>query len=150
MNKGRIDQIASPAELYDRPATKFVAGFIGTMNLLPARFVGTSDGRMRFEADGLNVSTPAEGQLPAPGAMLTVGIRPEDLIAVPEASPETTEARIVSVVFHGKTLRMHAEIGKGTRIVIDMPRQGEIATVAAGTILNIALRQGATCPVLRA
>ena len=41
MNNGRIEQIASPSTLYDRPATTFVASFIGTMNLLESRFVGS-------------------------------------------------------------------------------------------------------------
>ena len=48
MNKGRIEQIAPPATLYDRPATKFVASFIGTINLLQSRFVGRDGGRLRL------------------------------------------------------------------------------------------------------
>jgi spermidine/putrescine transport system ATP-binding protein len=150
MNKGRIDQIASPAELYDRPATKFVASFIGTMNLLPARFVGLDAGQMRFAADGLDFTSTGEGTPPSKGDTVTVGIRPEDLVASPEATAESAPARIASVVFHGKTLRVHAEIGSGTAIVIDMPRQGDTSALQPGAIFNIALRPGASCPLLRA
>ncbi|RWG55410.1 MAG: ABC transporter ATP-binding protein, partial [Mesorhizobium sp.] len=53
MNKGRIEQIAPPATLYDRPATRFVASFIGTMNLLQSRFVGRDGERLRFTAGEL-------------------------------------------------------------------------------------------------
>ena len=66
MNKGRIEQIAPPATLYDRPATKFVASFIGTMNLLQSRFVGRDGDRLRFIAGACRSrcrSKPAE----APG-----------------------------------------------------------------------------------
>ena len=59
MNKGRIEQIAPPAVLYDRPATKFVASFIGTMNLLQSRFVGRDGDRLRFMADALRLEAPA-------------------------------------------------------------------------------------------
>ena len=150
MNKGRIEQIASPAELYDRPQTRFVAGFIGTMNLLPARFTGMADNQLRFEADGLQIAIANEGMAPPqPGEIVTIGVRPEDLV-VSDAGPETTLARVTSVVFHGKALRLHAEIGTGTRIVIDMPRQGENSACRPGTIVNIGLRPGASCPLLPA
>jgi spermidine/putrescine transport system ATP-binding protein len=150
MNKGRIEQTASPAELYDRPKTRFVAGFIGTMNILPARFIGISDGQMRFETDGLRIGVPAEdGVVPMTGQTATVGVRPEDLIAG-EPGPTAIPASVTSVVFHGKTLRVHAEIGARTGIVIDMPRQGENAACRPGTILHIGLRPGASCPLLPA
>ena len=59
MNKGRIEQIAPPAMLYDRPATTFVASFIGTMNLLRSRFVGRDGDRLHFLADALRLEAPA-------------------------------------------------------------------------------------------
>ena len=53
MNKGRIEQVASPATLYDRPATKFVAGFIGTMNLLESRFARRDGTVLRYVSGDL-------------------------------------------------------------------------------------------------
>jgi len=50
MNRGRIEQTAAPATLYDRPATRFVASFIGTMNILQSRFLGRDGERLRFVA----------------------------------------------------------------------------------------------------
>jgi spermidine/putrescine transport system ATP-binding protein len=150
MNKGRIEQIASPAELYDRPKTRFVASFIGTMNLLPARFVGPSGDQLNFNTDGLKLSIANEGMsLPQPGDSVTIGVRPEDFVVL-DPSETMSPARVTSVVFHGKTLRVHAEIGAGTPIVIDMPRQGQNAACEPGTILNVSLRAGASCPLLPA
>ena len=69
MNKGRIEQIAPPATLYDRPATKFVASFIGTMNLLQSRFVGRDGDRLRFAAGALPLEAVSEtGEAPGEGA----------------------------------------------------------------------------------
>jgi spermidine/putrescine transport system ATP-binding protein len=147
MNKGRIEQTASPAELYDRPKTRFVASFIGTMNLLPARLTGVTDGQMQFQADGLRLSIPAEGTPPT--GEVTIGVRPEDLV-LSDPNPDTAPANVDSVVFHGKSLRVRARIGAGTVLVVDLPRQGENAACRPGTILNVSLRPGASCPLLPA
>ncbi|RUY09398.1 ABC transporter ATP-binding protein, partial [Mesorhizobium sp. M7A.F.Ca.US.005.03.2.1] len=149
MNKGRIEQIAPPATLYDRPATKFVASFIGTMNLLQSRFVGRDGDRLRFTAGTLPLEAISEtGEAPAEGATRTIGVRPEDLLAMTEAAPGTAPARVNSVVFHGRTLRLHAELGQGAPVVIDAPRQAEGFRFQVGDVAHISLRRGANCPVL--
>ncbi len=73
LNEGRVEQIGTPSEVYDRPATLFVAGFIGTppMNILPADYVAARGGG-------------AAG--PPPGADL-VGVRPDDLLLAPPGEP---------------------------------------------------------------
>jgi spermidine/putrescine transport system ATP-binding protein len=149
MNKGRIEQIAPPATLYDRPATTFVASFIGTMNLLQSRYVGSDDGRLRFLADALPIEIALEtGKAPAEGAMRIIGVRPEDLLATVEAGPGTAPAKVNSIVFHGRTLRLHAVLGKRTPVVIDAPRQAEGFSFNVGDMAHISLRRGASCPIL--
>ena len=149
MNKGRIEQVAAPATLYDKPATAFVAGFIGTMNLLPSHFVGRDGGRARFVADQLPLEVALEaGETPAEGALRLVGVRPEDLLATAEPAPGTAPARVQSIVFHGRTLRLHAELGQGTPVVIDAPRQG--LAFGIGDVAHIGLRPGAICAILPA
>ncbi len=71
MNAGRIEQIGTPDEVYHRPATTFVAGFIGSppMNLID----GLADGT-RFTAGGQTLQLPAA---PPSGGALTLGVRPE-------------------------------------------------------------------------
>ncbi|MBL0370629.1 ABC transporter ATP-binding protein [Rhizobium sp. KVB221] len=150
MHDGRIEQIASPATLYDRPATRFVASFIGTMNLLEARFAGLSERMMKFDADGLHLSIPAAGEAPGLGESRTIGVRPEDILISAVAGPATTPARVANIVFHGKALRIRAVIGTATEIVIDTPRQGETSALQAGTNIHVYVRQDATCPVLAA
>ncbi|MBQ0943406.1 ABC transporter ATP-binding protein [Ideonella sp. 4Y16] len=75
MNQGRIEQIGTPAQVYDTPATRHVAAFVGspTINLVDGSVRGE-----RFEAPGLAWPL-AVGDAPA----LTLGVRPEDLIVAP-------------------------------------------------------------------
>jgi putative spermidine/putrescine transport system ATP-binding protein len=99
-NKGRIEQLGSPAEVYERPATRFVAGFVGTSNLLRGeiaeRIIGTSG---------------------------TFTIRPEKIrLAEPEAAigqDETSATGVVrSVVYLGPDTRYVVTLDAGTDLVV--------------------------------
>ncbi|MGX7871832.1 ABC transporter ATP-binding protein [Mesorhizobium sp. ORM6] len=151
MNKGRIEQIAPPATLYDRPATRFVASFIGTMNLLQSRFVDRDGERLRFAAGELPLETVSDnGETPIAGDTCTIGVRPEDLLVTTEAVDGTAPARVSGVVFHGRTLRLHAELGQGIPVVIDAPRRADGFQFSVGDVAHISLRRGANCPMLSA
>ena len=88
------------------------------------------------------------GELPVEGAVRTIGVRPEDLLARAEASTGTAPVRVNSIVFHGRTLRLHAELEQGTRLVIDAPRRAEGFQFSVGDVAHISLRRGASCPML--
>ncbi len=106
MNQGHIEQVGSPQELYHRPATRFVAGFIGSpaMNMIPARLENGA-GALRLHLPGdIVLPVPAERTqryAPLAGKEVLFGIRPEHLtepknldrpnIALIEAAPEVIE-----------------------------------------------------------
>ena len=77
MRAGKLEQVAEPAELYSRPATAFVAEFVGTMNRLPAELSG--DGKT---ATVLGVTVPVQDGGPAAGPADAL-IRPENLTVAP-------------------------------------------------------------------
>ena len=82
MNLGRIEQVGKPLDLYYAPASRFVAGFIGSpaMNFFKGDCVGVGEGHLRIEGAGAKaLSIPAGAASPAHGAPLTVGVRPEHL-----------------------------------------------------------------------
>ncbi|HEY6633225.1 MAG TPA: ABC transporter ATP-binding protein [Rhizobiaceae bacterium] len=141
MHKGRIEQVATPPELYDRPATRFVAGFIGTMNILQARPRGELP---HMVAEGLPVLVSATDISSGP---ITVGIRPEDLEIEPQAQADTAPATISSIVFHGRMLRLHAILGNA-QIVIDVPRRGDTVSFRPGDIAHIRQRAGSAGTIL--
>lgn len=77
MNRGRYEQLGDPEVLYERPRTRFVAGFLGVSNLLPATRDGAVDGYAAFRlADGSAVRIPA-GIVEGRGAQVAIGVRPE-------------------------------------------------------------------------
>ena len=84
MRNGRIEQLGPPEELYERPRTPFVAGFLGVSNLLDGEITGRSGDLVEIRlADGTIVRAPAEA---ADGASaVRVGIRPEKLRVQPRA-----------------------------------------------------------------
>jgi iron(III) transport system ATP-binding protein len=79
LDQGVVQQVGTPATLYDDPVNAFVAGFVGTMNLLPARVRARSSERLTLEVQGvgdLHLPTPAGA--PA-GDALMVSFRPHSL-----------------------------------------------------------------------
>ena len=76
MNAGRIEQIGRPAEIYERPATRFVAEFIGRMNLFPAGLRGRRQ-RVRAHGTRLELALPGAARRIASGAAVHIAVRPE-------------------------------------------------------------------------
>jgi ABC-type sugar transport system ATPase subunit len=83
LNAGYVEQVGTPLELYHHPQNAFVAGFIGSprMNFLAAEVVAADPTRVRVRFAGdLELDVPADGSGTAPGAPLTLGLRPEHLV----------------------------------------------------------------------
>ena len=108
MRAGQLEQCDVPATLYDRPATPFVATFVGSMN----RMHGTAeaDGRVRVGSQVL----PADGTAPSPGAEVTVLVRPE---AVVVAADETGPYVVVVSTFRGSTTRLRLQHNDGAEVL---------------------------------
>ena len=105
MNKGRIEQLGGPTELYERPRTAFVAGFLGISNLLPG--TATGDGRVRLAGAEVQVMRSA---LAGRTGRVAVGIRPEK-IHFGEGKPNRLTG----------TVRERAYIGVSTQYIVDTP-----------------------------
>ena len=77
MSEGRIEQIGTPAEIYNFPATPFVASFVGTLNLVAANVVEAGAGRLSVDGQEVRASKPiTEGR---DGSTVTLAIRPESI-----------------------------------------------------------------------
>ncbi len=101
MNQGVIEQIGPPVEIYRRPATAFVADFIGTMNFVP----GVAEGPDRVRVGRVELECEASGI--APGAEVTIAVRPEDIVLqdVEPGDENTFEVQIGSMEFLGSFFR---------------------------------------------
>jgi len=90
MSQGRIEQVGTPLEIFERPETAFVATFTGAANLWDAEVLGAAgEGRLRVRlAAGLELEVPAPLPAAAPGAALLLAVRPERLtLRAGSASP---------------------------------------------------------------
>ncbi|MCD2519329.1 ABC transporter ATP-binding protein [Massilia sp. G4R7] len=79
MQGGRIQQIGTPAEVYERPANRFVAGFLGSpsMNFVDGQLDGALEAQRRFSAGALNITLAPD--CVAPAGAVTLAVRPEDI-----------------------------------------------------------------------
>ncbi|MCQ4040447.1 ABC transporter ATP-binding protein [Streptantibioticus rubrisoli] len=128
MRDGRLEQCASPAELYDSPSTPFVAEFVGTMNRLPG--LATGDGSVEV----LGQRLPVRGDAATSGTV-DVLVRPE---AVDAAADEQGSARVTATAFHGAVTRLTVALADGTTVKADIPShraRGLVAGAAATVTL---------------
>ena len=124
MSEGRVQQVDAPRAIYDRPANRFVAGFIGTCNLFDAVYHGTPAGAT-VDIAGLGVVPAATGAA-GPGAEVTVAVRPERvaLRAGAEPSPAgsgAVAATLLDAVFLGDEWRYIIRAEQGAELVVTRP-----------------------------
>ncbi|WP_329457995.1 ABC transporter ATP-binding protein [Streptomyces sp. NBC_01497] len=130
LNAGRLEQCATPAELYERPATAFVAEFVGTMNRLPGVLAGP--GRVQV----LGVALPVDGEAPAVGGggAVEVLIRPENVTAQPDPGGTAT---VVAASFFGSVTRILLDLPDGTTVKADVASR-DAAGLAPGVRATVA------------
>jgi len=128
MRGGILEQIAAPAELYERPLTSFVAEFVGLTNPLPAKVTGNS-----AEVLGVNVATVAGSITSGSGLAL---IRPEWFKV--EAST-SGNAKIFAVSFLGSTCRLTIDLADGARIRVQIP-SADASNLGIGANVKVTLK----------
>ncbi|MFC5199751.1 ABC transporter ATP-binding protein [Streptomyces sp. NPDC048448] len=127
MRSGRLEQCAAPAELYGRPATAFVAEFVGTMSRIPGRLEATT-------VEVLGQRLPIDGDAPD-AREVDVLVRPE---AVRVEADEAGDARLVASAFLGAATRVTVRLADGTEVKADLPTH-EAATIGPGAAVTVRL-----------
>ncbi len=111
INHGRLMQLDEPRRLYDRPANRFVADFIGESTFLATQVDGL---RVSFAGQELMVAEP-----PSQHGLNELLLRPEQLSILNEESPPDTnvfDARVAEIVFQGESFLLYADLADGTRV----------------------------------
>ncbi|MGW0734212.1 ABC transporter ATP-binding protein [Streptomyces sp. NPDC002851] len=116
MKDGRLEQCAAPSELYERPATPFVAEFVGTMNRLP----GVVRDKGAVELFGRRLPMHGDSAGYAPGTDVDVLLRPEGL-AVGSADDKGEPASVRVATFLGATTRLLLTTDSGVALKADLP-----------------------------
>jgi spermidine/putrescine transport system ATP-binding protein len=124
MNKGRIEQIGDPGDVYDRPTTTFVAGFIGVSNLMPGT-VRKSGAQGEVELDsGVQVSTQVDGF--NPGDRCHAVVRPEKLMIDSEDGEQpTVEGMVESSLYLGTSTQLIVQLPGEVRMTVLVPNADE-------------------------
>ncbi len=143
MTQGRVAQIGTPTEIYHQPSTAFVAGFIGTANLLPVTVrrqegdVVTVDSRV-----GNQFQVPAAGVTYAPDTEATLMVRPERL--VPAGAPlhggspaGTIDCTVSSMVFQGPVVRCQVTTSTGAELVAHLGPEDDPTAIAVGSPITM-------------
>jgi spermidine/putrescine transport system ATP-binding protein len=144
MSEGVIEQIGTPEEVYQRPATLFVAGFIGSANLLPGT-ITSSDGDESVVDLDCGVSVRAAGDRLTLGDPVSLMLRPERLqvTMTPGAEGRTLEGVVEQVVFHGASVRLHLILKDGTQVVTNVDPHAELPFLRPGARVHVGWSKGA-------
>ena len=131
MADGEIRQIGSQRDLYERPADRFVAGFVGRSTFLDGRVTAPGE----FEtAGGLRLKCHIDGAL-GPAAL---ALRPERLtLDAAGALDNRLPGRVEFVSYLGAVLELHVRLSPADRVIVQLPNRGEAAGPALGDTVEV-------------
>ena len=141
MSRGQVEQIGTPEEIYDRPASIFVAGFIGSANLLPAVVsAGSTPSAPKVDlAMGATIDVAAVADT-SPGGDVTVMLRPERMTPH-EGDPipgRSVVGEIRDVIYQGSEIRLLVDLDAGTEIIVAIDPDEASEQTKAGNLITLA------------
>ena len=143
MRAGRIEQAGTPQEIYDRPATKYVADFIGETNLLSARVRATAGDRVTLDVEGqaIEAQVPAAGSVPTAGSLVWLSVRPEAMAILhdgespPGGGHNVLVGTVLEGIYAGSMTRLRLRLAGETTLVLHVSPTG--TAVAPGQQVRI-------------
>ncbi len=132
MSQGRVEQIGTPEQIYSKPASVFVAGFIGSANLLPGTLdAAGAPGAVRLDS-GQVLAVPNTGDV-KPGDPVTVMLRPERLIpTVNQPDGDALAGAVGQLIYQGATARLIMDMPGETEIISTVEEDDHLPPVTPG------------------
>ena len=152
MDSGRIVQAGTPSELYDRPATPYVANFIGVSNFIRARVKRAAANEIEAEANGVGIVVRADGETAraSAGDEVLLSVRPEKAqVLTNGAAPAGSNGipgRVVDHLFQGNLVRLGVDIGQKQPFLVDIQLNlglGDSSLPQPGTAVTLAVHPSA-------
>jgi len=125
MNNGRVEQVGTPEEIYEQPATRFAAEFVGSGNF----FEGTGDGRTVRTKDGITIEAAASGDV-------TLLVRPEKMRL---NGGQGVSARVEEILYQGASMSIILKAGE-RRLLVEDANDGALARVRVGETTTVSWR----------
>jgi spermidine/putrescine transport system ATP-binding protein len=144
MSEGRVEQIGTPQEIYNSPATLFVAGFIGSANLLPGDLVGRDgDDAVVTLTAGHTVRVRTDVERPA-GTPVSVMLRPERLTAAATSGDDgrSIEGTVADVVFQGATARIIVHLKDDSEVIASVVTGTDLPFLLPGSPVHLTWQPG--------
>jgi putative spermidine/putrescine transport system ATP-binding protein len=148
MSEGRIEQIGTPSEIYNFPATPFVASFVGTLNLLNAKVVDPAGGELEIEGQRIRA---AKAVAASSGATVSVALRPESIELGENGGTNRFHGPLQDISFLGSIVRMRMGLGNDSTSLsldafndpnLELPPVGDQVTVSFPPEACLVLAQG--------
>ncbi|HUV22717.1 MAG TPA: ABC transporter ATP-binding protein [Gammaproteobacteria bacterium] len=123
MNKGRILQVGSPTDIYDRPSHRFVADFIGDTNFLDGELIeASSAGAVVRLSSGKTVKTgPTDA---APNTPVSITVRPEQAVLIEDLDAADLQGTVTNVMYSGTDSHFHIELSTKEEFVAKVQNAG--------------------------
>lgn len=137
MNKGAIEQMGAPEELYELPKTAFVANFLGQSNLFAGPVVSSSSTSIVVDSGGTKLEVPRERAQRHAG-VVTIGVRPEKLTLLTD---KPTAASGINVLGPGIVSDVSFS-GVSTQYLVELPGAGTITVFAQNMVFGPVVNRG--------
>jgi spermidine/putrescine transport system ATP-binding protein len=142
MNQGNVEQIGTPTEIYDRPATVFVAGFIGQANLWHGRQTGRANrDYVEVEVLGTTLKARPGDTTIEPGGEATLMVRPERVrvsMDQPTGDVASVAAKVADLTFQGPVLRLSLAAADGSSILAHVGPEQDLPLLRPGDDVFVA------------
>ena len=139
MSEGRIEQIGAPPEIYNFPATPFVASFVGTLNLLQATVVDGTAARLSIDEQEIRGARPGTGS----GQRVTVALRPEAVELGETGGSNRLRGEVEDVSFLGSIVRTRVKVGDQT-LSFDQFNDPSLKAAVIGEAITVSFSPEAT------
>jgi spermidine/putrescine ABC transporter ATP-binding subunit len=139
MNRGKIIQIGSPSDLYERPSNAFVAGFIGEGSLIEGKVVRKSTGLSRLAPDTGGPPFDVRGSTMPEGSRAFLFIRPEKVVVTTEARDRSDAhgAEVIDALYVGDITRLTLRLEHGQTLTAKHVNRSGVPALCAGTTVRV-------------
>ncbi len=151
MSEGRIVQLGTPREIYESPANRFVADFIGAVNLFAGHVTGVDGALLLVYCAEAGALLAVDHQALPVGEELAIALRPEKikLEAAPSLGRNRLSGRIAAIAYRGDASSCEIELATGKMLRVTVPNtQRHAAPFAIGQPIGLVFDPGA-CVVLK-
>ena len=147
LNRGIVEQLGTPDDLYDRPSNRFVADFIGESNFLTGHVAEIANGNCRVVTTmGLALQCPVQEKV-AIGQEITVAVRPESILIVSgplSSDVNQLEGELEEVIYYGEATRLSIRVNERESLIVKQANTGLQDSLVIGEKICMRWKQSKT------